>query len=116
MVLFHISEQRIEQAKKIQRIQEYKKNSTLIPIQRLPIPSKAVTSSQREQQPLVDWETDERCILCIVQSVYVLRYIIFVRLEIFTAVKIQVVVVWVITPCSAVVGYQHFRGSCCLHL
>ncbi|XP_069676996.1 protein FAM219A isoform X4 [Periplaneta americana] len=52
-------EHRIEQAKKIQRIQEYKKNSTLIPIQRLPIPSKAVTSTQREQQPLVDWETDE---------------------------------------------------------
>jgi hypothetical protein len=55
-----ISEQRIEQAKKMQRIQEYRKNPTLIPIQRLPIPSKAVTSSQREQQPLVDWETDER--------------------------------------------------------
>jgi hypothetical protein len=55
-----ISEQRIEQAKKIQRIQEYRKNPTLIPIQRLPIPSKAVTSSQREQQPLVDWDTDER--------------------------------------------------------
>ncbi|XP_023712198.1 protein FAM219A isoform X4 [Cryptotermes secundus] len=52
-------EQRIEQAKKIQRIQEYKRNPTLIPIQRLPIPSKPVTSSQREQQPLVDWDTDE---------------------------------------------------------
>ncbi|XP_066995093.1 protein FAM219A isoform X2 [Anabrus simplex] len=52
-------EQRIEQAKKIQRIQEYKKNSSLIPIQRLPIPNKSVSSSPREQQPLVDWETDE---------------------------------------------------------
>jgi hypothetical protein len=60
-----VSEQRIEQAKKIQRIQEYRKNPTLIPIQRLPIPSKAVTSSQREQQPLVDWDTDERWIHCI---------------------------------------------------
>jgi hypothetical protein len=67
LVLFKISEQRIEQAKKIQRIQEYKKNPTLIPIQRLPIPSKAVTSAHREQQPLVDWETDERCTLFIVQ-------------------------------------------------
>jgi hypothetical protein len=55
-----ISEQRIEQAKKIQRGQEYKRNPNLIPIQRLPIPNKAVTRSHREQQPLVDWETDER--------------------------------------------------------
>ena len=55
-----ILEQRIEQAKKIQRIQEYKKNSTLIPIQRLPIPSKSSSNAHREQQPLVDWETDER--------------------------------------------------------
>jgi len=23
---------------------------------------------------------------------------------------------WVMMPCSVVVGYQHFRGSCCLHL
>jgi hypothetical protein len=55
-----IPEQRIEQAKKTQRIQEYRKNPALIPIQRLPIPSKAVTSTHREQQPLVDWDTDER--------------------------------------------------------
>jgi hypothetical protein len=55
-----ISEQRIEQAKKIQRGQEYKKNPSLIPIQRLPIPNKTVTRTHREQQPLVDWETDER--------------------------------------------------------
>jgi len=25
-------------------------------------------------------------------------------------------VFWVITPCSDVIGYQHFRGSSCLHL
>nr|CAD7608199.1 unnamed protein product [Timema genevievae] len=50
-------EQRIEQAKKSQRIQEYKKNPSLIPIQRLPIPGKL--NSSREQQPLVDWESDE---------------------------------------------------------
>jgi hypothetical protein len=26
------------------------------------------------------------------------------------------VVFWVMTPCSDVVGDQHFRGPCCLHL
>jgi len=31
-----------------------------------------------------------------------------VRFEVFTAVKIQVVVFWVVTP--------YFRGPCCLHL
>jgi hypothetical protein len=35
---------------------------------------------------------------------------------VFTAVKIQVEVFWVVTPCSVVVGYQCFRGPCCLHL
>jgi hypothetical protein len=28
----------------------------------------------------------------------------------------QVEVFWIVTPCSVVVGYQRFRGSCCLHL
>jgi hypothetical protein len=23
---------------------------------------------------------------------------------------------WVVTPCSVLMGYQRFRGSCCLHL
>jgi hypothetical protein len=32
------------------------------------------------------------------------------------AVKIQVEVFWVVTPCSAVVGYQFFGGPCCLHI
>jgi hypothetical protein len=59
-LFFDISEQRIEQAKKIQRGQEYKRNPNLIPIQRLPIPNKTMTRTHREQQPLVDWETDER--------------------------------------------------------
>jgi hypothetical protein len=31
-------------------------------------------------------------------------------------VKIQVDVFWVVTQCSVVVGYQHFRGLCRLHL
>jgi len=31
-------------------------------------------------------------------------------------VKIQVEVFWIVTLCSVAVGYQHFGGSCCLHL
>jgi hypothetical protein len=38
------------------------------------------------------------------------------RLEVFMAVKIQVQVIWVVTPHSFVVGYQHFGGIYCLHL
>jgi hypothetical protein len=30
--------------------------------------------------------------------------------------RIEVEVFWVMTPCSAVVAYQCFRGPCCLHL
>jgi len=28
----------------------------------------------------------------------------------------QVEVFWVVTPCNIVIGHQHFRRSCCLHL
>jgi len=28
----------------------------------------------------------------------------------------QVMVLWVVMPCSDVVGDQHFGGPCCLHL
>jgi hypothetical protein len=35
---------------------------------------------------------------------------------VFTAVKIQVDVFWVLTPCSVVVGYQRFRDPRYLHL
>jgi hypothetical protein len=34
----------------------------------------------------------------------------------FMAVKIEFVVFWVVAPFSVVVGYQCFRGPCCLHL
>jgi hypothetical protein len=34
---------------------------------------------------------------------------------VFTAMRIQVVVFWVMTPCSDVVGYQYFGGPCWLH-
>jgi hypothetical protein len=30
-------------------------------------------------------------------------------------VENQVMVFWVVTPYSVVIGYQHFRRSCCLH-
>jgi hypothetical protein len=39
-----------------------------------------------------------------------------VRLGIFMAVNIPVMVFWVMTPCSDVVGCQHFGGPCHLHL
>jgi len=31
-------------------------------------------------------------------------------------VKIQVEVLWAVTPCNIVVGYQRFEGPCCLLL
>jgi hypothetical protein len=36
--------------------------------------------------------------------------------EVFMAVIFQVEVFWFLTPCSVVVGYQRFRGPCCIHL
>jgi hypothetical protein len=39
-----------------------------------------------------------------------------VSFETFTAVMFQLKVFWVMTLCSVVVGYQCFRGLCCLHL
>jgi hypothetical protein len=38
------------------------------------------------------------------------------RLEVFTVINIQVPVLYVVSPCSYVVGYQSFGGSCWLHL
>ncbi|XP_075216883.1 uncharacterized protein LOC142322092 [Lycorma delicatula] len=55
-------ERRIEQAKKIQNFQDLKKNSPLIPIQRLQIPSSkssTASNSTKEHHPLVDWDSDE---------------------------------------------------------
>jgi hypothetical protein len=39
----------------------------------------------------------------------------FARFEVFTAVKIQVEVSWIATPCCVLAGYQRFCGPCCLH-
>jgi hypothetical protein len=38
------------------------------------------------------------------------------RSEVLKAMKIEVVVFWVVTPSINVVGYQSFGGPCCLHL
>jgi hypothetical protein len=38
------------------------------------------------------------------------------RYEVLTAVKIHIEDFWVVTACNGVVGYQRFRGTCCLHL
>jgi hypothetical protein len=38
------------------------------------------------------------------------------RFEILTAMKIHVVVFWILIPCSDVVGYHHIGGLCCLIL
>jgi len=38
------------------------------------------------------------------------------RYEIFTAMKIQVMVFWVVTMYSVVARFLHFRGPSCLHL
>jgi len=32
-----------------------------------------------------------------------------------TQIEVQVEVVWVVTPCSVMVGYQCLRVPCCLH-
>jgi hypothetical protein len=41
---------------------------------------------------------------------------IVARCEVFTAMKMQVVDLGVVTPCNDVAGYQRFEGPCCLHL
>jgi len=40
----------------------------------------------------------------------------FARLQIFTAIKIQVSLFWIVTRCSDVVGYERFGGPFRLHL
>jgi hypothetical protein len=38
------------------------------------------------------------------------------RSEVFTAIKTQIVVFWILTPCSDLIGYRRFGGLCYLHL
>jgi len=45
---------------------------------------------------------------------YLVTYV-YASFEAFTAVMFQVQVFWIVTPYIVVVGYQRFRGPCCLH-
>jgi len=45
-----------------------------------------------------------------------IKQISIARVEVFTAKKVRVVVFWVTSPSSDVVGYQLFGGTRCLHL
>jgi hypothetical protein len=36
--------------------------------------------------------------------------------DIFTVVKMWIVVIWVVTPCDLVGGYERFGGTYCFHL
>jgi len=49
-------------------------------------------------------------------SVQFIRSFKNVRNEDFTAVKMEVAVTWVLTPCSDAIGYQRFGGLYWLHL
>jgi len=40
--------------------------------------------------------------------IYVVHYV--ARFVVLTAVKIQLVVFWVVTPCNVVARYRRFRG------
>jgi hypothetical protein len=49
-------------------------------------------------------------------SILVGKYLVLcVRFEILAAVKISIVVFWVVTPCGLIGGYQHFGGMYRLH-
>jgi hypothetical protein len=38
------------------------------------------------------------------------------RCEVLVVVRIQVEFFCIVKPCSVMVGYQHFRGPCCLYV
>jgi hypothetical protein len=54
-----------------------------------------------------------RLLLLLILANFIEKFSV-VRLEVFMAVKIQVEVLGAVTPCNVVVGYQRFRGPCCL--
>jgi hypothetical protein len=51
--------------------------------------------------------------LCFNNFTFISCFSLFAR-YVFTGVKIQVEVFWVVTPCSVAVGYKRFGGSYCL--
>jgi hypothetical protein len=38
------------------------------------------------------------------------------KIQVLKALKIEVEVFRIVTPCSVAVGYDHFGGPCCLHV
>jgi hypothetical protein len=44
--------------------------------------------------------------------IYIYIRILDERFQLFTTMKIQVVVLWVVKPCSDVVRYRRFGGPC----
>jgi hypothetical protein len=41
--------------------------------------------------------------------------LLFKRFEVFTVVKILIIIIWVVTPCNCIGGYQQFEGLYLLH-
>jgi hypothetical protein len=39
-----------------------------------------------------------------------------VKLDVFVVMKGHIIILWVLIPCSDMVGYHCFGGPCCLHL
>jgi hypothetical protein len=59
---------------------------------------------------------EDKYMLNFIVFVYGVNMLHYMRFDVFTAVKIQVNVFWVVTPYSDVVEHQCFGGPCCLHL
>jgi hypothetical protein len=51
-----------------------------------------------------------------ISGAYDKEKVLVFRFVVFTAVKINILIVWVMTPSSPVCGYQSFRRECCLIL
>jgi len=56
--------------------------------------------------------TDRYSLLHSIDGVAMLNVPQFARCEVFTAVKICVVVLWIVIRCSVAAGYQRLRGPC----
>jgi len=52
----------------------------------------------------------------ITDILFLMKTTCHVKFEVFTVMKIQVTVLWVVMQYSNVVGYQHSGQPCCLHL
>jgi hypothetical protein len=45
-----------------------------------------------------------------------MKQVLFARVEVLMAVKMSMLLFWVVTPCGIVGRYQRFGWTCCLHL